>query len=91
MLLRVGYQNDKAVMEFGNIKNLDVTTGSNTSSILSIRFCASLIDPVANVTPVYLTAGADYADETYIWIGQDQLTPDYTNRAVNTRFLKILF
>ena len=82
-MIYVSFQNDKAVLEFGNVRNLDTTAGSNTSSIISIRFCAALIDPAKNVTPVYLTAGADYADETYIWIGQDQLTPSYANSVVS--------
>ncbi|CAG0923608.1 unnamed protein product, partial [Notodromas monacha] len=74
--------NDKAIFSFGSVVNTDVTTDTATNaSLIKIEFCAALVDSGTNLSPVYLTAGADYASELYIWIGQDQLTPSYANRA----------
>jgi hypothetical protein len=62
---------------------LDVTVGSNTSSVITITFCASLVDATGtNLSTAYVTAGADYANETFVWIGQDIVTPLWTNRNV---------
>jgi hypothetical protein len=61
---------DQAIIEFGVIANSGSSASAADNSIV-ITFSAELIDNgQANGTVIYTSAGAQYFNNTEIWIGQ---------------------
>ena len=64
------YQIEKAIVPY---KELQTTEGARTAEV---EFQAMLVNlpEVANGQNRYITAGLEYGDSTYIWVGQASIT-----------------
>ncbi|CAN7989322.1 unnamed protein product, partial [Ixodes hexagonus] len=59
---------DRVVIEFGNIANPD------TSRVIAVRFSVTAVRTRSNSKTHYVTVGAEFDFETYVWVGQTEVT-----------------
>lgn len=70
MMLSDGVKNvyDRVVIEFGNIVNPD------TSRVILVRFSVTAVRTRSSSKTHYVTVGAEFDFETYVWVGQTEVT-----------------
>lgn len=71
------FQNDRAILNFGSLKNTaPADSGADKSdSTIKITFRASLIVNTAYTnTTAIVTAGAEYDNQNYVWVSQASYT-----------------
>ena len=73
------YQIEKAIVPY---KELQTTDGARTAEV---EFQAMLVNlpEVANGQNRYITAGLEYGDSTYIWVGQASITTKATMKTMD--------
>lgn len=75
--------NDRVIYDFGKVSNTEPTI--NASRIISITFSA-VLTTIATGGSTYISVGAEYDSENYVWVGQSKLTtsPPTTDPSTTT-------
>ena len=85
--IRFSYQIEKAIVPY---KELQTTEGARTAEV---EFQAMLVNlpEVANGQNRYITAGLEYGDSTYIWVGQASITTKATMKTMDVSLCLQIF
>ncbi|XP_060593720.1 uncharacterized protein LOC132748179 [Ruditapes philippinarum] len=69
------YQPDMATLNFGTVTNSQVNVTDVEASTITITYSAVMIDnPLTQNSEYWVSAGAEYLNENYIWVGSASVT-----------------
>ena len=68
------FQPDRAIINFGNVQN----TGGSADTITILYSAVMVENPsTTNGNSYWISAGAEFDSENYLWVGQAPVTADY--------------